>query len=441
MQRSLTVLAVGVVALALLVVGGATFWYEQPTRLTVAIAKADAEDFALMATASKLLKFGRNTVRLRIVPVDGPAAAAATVDSDKADLAVIRTDVALPENAQTVVILHRDAALLVAPSGGEIHEITDLAGHKIGIVHRGPGNEALLTTALAQYDIKPDAVAIVDLTPGGVSGAIKSKAVDAVLAVDLLSSPRLREIVRDVAAGGEGPPTLVAIAEADAIAQRSPGFEKLEVVRGAFGGTPPRPADEYDTLSITHRLVANEKVSQDLIADLTRFFLTEKMQIASSAPIARGIEAPSTDKGLALPAHAGSAAYIDDDEQTFFDKYSDLIYIGAMLLGVLASGATAVMGRLQSRRTASLETSVGRLIEMMGMARAAPTHEDLDALQAEADSLMAEALRAATSVSSEDRRLTVFGMALDQLRAAVRDRRGQIGHAGLTAAAMTNAAE
>ena len=61
------------------------------------------------------------------------------------------------------------------------------------------------------------------------------------------------------------------------------------------------------------------------------------------------IEAPNTDKGAALPVHAGSAAYIDDDEQTFFDKYSDMIYIGAMLLGVLASGATAVMGRLRGR--------------------------------------------------------------------------------------------
>ncbi len=441
MQRSLTILAVGVVALALLVVGVATLWYERPTRLTVAIPRADAEDFALVATASKLLKFGRNSVRLRILPVDGPAAAAATVDADKADLAVIRTDVALPENAQTVVILHRDAALLVAPGGSEIHEITDLAGHKVGVVHRGPGNEALLTTALAQYDIRPDAVQSVDLAPAAVAEAIKSKTVDAVLAVDLLSSPRLREIVRDVAAAGEGPPTLVPIAEADAIAQRSPGFEKLEVVRGAFGGTPPRPADEYDTLSITHRLVANEKVSQDLIADLTRFFLTEKMQIAASAPIARGIEAPSTDKGLALPAHAGSAAYIDDDEQTFFDKYSDLIYIGAMLLGVLASGATAVMGRIQSRRTASLETSVGRLIEMMGSARSAPTFEDLDALQVEADGLMADALQSATTVSGEDRRLTVFGMALDQLRAAVRDRRAQLGRLGAPALAMSRAAE
>ncbi len=441
MQRSFTILAIGVVAAALLAVGLATFLYERPTHLTVAIAKGDTEDFTLVGTASKLLKFGRNAVRLRIEPVEGAAAAAAAVDAGKADLAVIRTDLALPDDAQTVVILHRDAALLAAPGGGEVHEVADLSGRKLGVVRHGPGSDAILATALAQYDIKPDSVAVVPLAPDEVEDAVRTKRVDAVLAVDVISSLHLRDIVKSVAAGGDGPPTLVPIAEADAIAQRSPGYEKLEVVRGAFGGTPPRPAEEYDTLSITHRLVANENVSQDLISDLTRFFLTEKMQLAATVPIARRIEAPSTDKGLALPAHAGSAAYIDDDEQTFFDKYSDMIYIGAMLLGVLASGATAVLGRIQSRRTASLETSVGRLVEMLGEVRAAPSEAVLDGFQAEADGLMADALQAATSAGGDDRRLTVFGLALDQVRAAVRDRREQIVSGRGRPAALARAAE
>ncbi len=71
---------------------------------------------------------------------------------------MIRTDVAIPSHAQTVVILHRDAALLAAPGGSEIAAVTDLAGHTVGIVHRGPGNQELIETALAQYDIAPDAV-------------------------------------------------------------------------------------------------------------------------------------------------------------------------------------------------------------------------------------------------------------------------------------------
>ncbi len=126
-------------------------------------------------------------------------------------------------------------------------------------------------------------------------------------------------------------------------------------MHGAFGGAPPRPADDYDTLAITHRLVANENVAVDTVTDLTRFLLTEEAADRRLVPIAQRMEAPSTDKDAAMPVHAGAAAYIDDDEQTFFDKYSDMIYLGAMFLGVLASGATAVLGRINGRRTASVE--------------------------------------------------------------------------------------
>ena len=347
---------------------------------------------------------------------------------------------------------------------------------------------------LAEADLKPDSVAQVELKPEEVEDALRAKRVAAVMAVDVVSSSALRAIVRSVstidppvaaqtpaperspakasgrdAKGGgkaaartvakegakgkapakpdkdddgdeaepmKGTVVFIPIAEAEAIAERSPAYEKTEVVRGIFGGTPPRPAQDYDTLSITHRLVANENVSPDLVAGLTRFFLTEKAPIAATAPIALRIEAPSTDKGASLPVHAGSAAYIDDDEQTFFDKYSDMIYIGAMLIGVLASGVTAVMGRLNGARSSALEGAVHRLVEMMGAARAAGSAHDLDALQAEADDLMARALDGPQS-GGDGRRLAAFGLALDQVRAAVRDRRAQIGAAPRTAEVVT----
>ncbi len=424
MQRSYIILAVGVAA-AVLLLAAATFWYERPTRLTVAISAADTDDEALIGAASHLLKFGRHAVRLQIHGVASAAAAAGEVDEGKADLAVIRTDIATPNNAQTVVILHRDAALLVAPAAGDVHEIGDLAGHTIGIVHRGPGNERLLATALAQYDIAADAVKLVALTPEAVAEAVASRTVDAVLAVDVISSQRLRDVVRAVGTDG-APPVFIPIAEADAIAQRSPSYEKIEVVRGAFGGAAPRPAEEYDTLAITHRLVANENVDQSLISDLTRFFLTEKLQLATTVPIGRQIEAPSTDKGAAMPVHAGTAAYIDDDEQTFFDKYSDMIYLGAMLVGVLASGATAVLGRMNGRRAASLEGAVSRLVDLLSLARAAPSNAALDGLQQEADALLVSALNTASASSGDDRRLSAFSLALEEVRAAVRDRRAQL---------------
>ncbi len=426
MRRPLVILGLGLLSVALLMMVGATVWYERPAKLTVAISSSDTDDFALIGAAEKLMKFGKDGIRLQVKPVESAAAAAAAVDGGQADLAVIRTDVAIPSHAQTVIILHRDAVLIAAPGGSAISAITDLVGHTIGIVHRGPGNQELLETALAQYDIAPDAVKIVSLAPENVTDALKSKTVDAVMAVDVISSSHLRNLVKAVASAGEGAPVLVPIEEAEAIAQRSPAYEKMSVLHGAFGGTPPRPADDYDTLAITHRLVAHENVAVDTVTELTRFLLSEKQQIAAIVPIAQKMEAPSTDKDAAMPVHAGAAAYIDDDEQTFFDKYSDMIYLGAMFLGVMASGATAVLGRINSRRTASVEESVRRLVEILGLARSAGSGAALDALQNEADGLLASALKVASATGGDEGRLAIFGLALDQVRAAVRDRRDQL---------------
>ncbi|WP_237479670.1 ABC transporter substrate-binding protein [Lichenibacterium dinghuense] len=481
MQRPLMLAAFGAVAALGAAAAGGALWYERPTRLTVAVSQNDEPDRALIDSAARLLKRSHNPARLQIQLVEDAKAASEAVDARRADLAVIRTDVAIPGDAQTVVILHRDSAVLVAPASSGIKTVADLPGHTVGVLRMGAGNLSLLANVLAEADLKPDSVATVQLKPDEIEAALRSHRISAVMAVDVLSNSALRAIVRTVStidpppaaappppapakagakpaakpAKGKAPPAakpariakadkgddeeeddeaepakgtvvFLPISEAEAIASRSPAYEKTEVLRGIFGGTPPRPGKDYDTLSITHRLVANENVSQDLVAGLTRFFLTEKGPIAATAPIAMRIEAPSTDKGASLPVHAGSAAYIDDDEQTFFDKYSDMIYIGAMLLGVLASGVTAVMGRLSGTRTPQLELDVARLIALMGEARAAASSEELDALQGEADQLMARALDGSLP-RVDDRRLAAFGMALDQVRAAVRDRRAQIG--------------
>ncbi len=422
MRRPLMTLAAGGFAAVLLLGGGLAFWYARPTVLTVAISRHDLDDTALIAAVDVQLKRERKTIRLRPVEAEDATDASASVDAGQADLAVVRTDVALPSYAQTVVVLHRDAAIIVALASSDLHELSDLPGHRIGILRDGPANSRLLDAALAQAEIKTDTVPTEALQPGEVADALRDKRVDAVMMVDVVSSPTVREIVKAAAAVGGGPPIFIPVSEASAIAQRSPGYEPTTVVKGAFGGSPPRPAEEFDTLSVTHRLVANENVDQGPIAALTRFILTERSTVAATFPMARQIEAPSTDKGSALPVHPGAAAYIDDEEQTFFDKYSDMIYIGAMALGVLASGATALFSRVNGRKSAALDGSIGRLLEMLSSARAETSNAGLDALQAEADDLLISAL-AIGGGSGDDGRGAAFALVLDQVHAAIRDRR------------------
>ena len=414
----------GVLAIACMA-AGAFFFIERPTVVRVAVPTDDRGDYGLLTAAGKVVRHGHHPIRFKIVPVESSKAGSGSVDAGKVDMAVVRTDESMPADGQTVVILHRDAAILVAPGGSPLKEIGDLADHTVGILagQNESGNTALLQTALAQYEVPTDGFKTVLITQADLADAFESKRIDAVLAVGIVSDAVVQGVVKTVADAGEGQPVFLAIPDADAIAQRALSYDSFQVVKGAFRGSPPHPAEEFQTLSVTYRIVASSTLSESVVADVTRFFLSERGALVAVDPLAQRIEAPSTDKGSALPAHAGTAAYIDDEEETFLDQYSDFIYLGAMFFGVLASGATAVFSRINAQGARAVVQLTLRLVEILMLVRGAASLDVVAALEAETDDIVSTALQQETARNLDERQLGALSLALDQVREAIRDRR------------------
>ena len=344
-----------------------------------------------------------------------------------ADLAVVRSDLAMPPNGQTVLIMRRDAAVLFAPAESSLRAIDDLRGHKVGILQAVPpgkmDNQLLLDTALAQYDVPLASVGRVSLTLAELTRAVENKEIDAVLAVGVPGSKGLTEAVNTVAVAGHGQPVFLPIAEAKAIAQRSPAFEGVEVVRGAFGGAQPKPPEDFDTLGVSTRLVARNSLGNEVVGALTRLLLAARPAIAARIPIANRIEAPAADKGAALPVHPGALAFLDDEEESFFDKYSDAFYIGAMCLSVLGTGVAAAATRLTRHRFTDADRILRRLLEITMAARSARHAGLLDGYEEEADELLALALAPDSVDALGINRIGALSVALNQVRHAIAERR------------------
>ncbi|MDX7949958.1 TAXI family TRAP transporter solute-binding subunit [Lichenihabitans sp. Uapishka_5] len=422
MRRSMILAgACSIVAVACLG-GGGLFFVERPTIVRVAVPSENHGDYALLSAASKVVRHNHHPIRFKLVDTPDAQAASTALDGGKVDMAVVRTDAPMPADGQSVVILHRDAAILMVPHGGEIAEVTALPGHTVGIVG-AIENQDLLDTILGQYDILATAVKRIRLNRDEVAQAVADRKVDAVLIIGILSSAPVQDTVRAVAKAGGGPPTFIGVPEAAAVAQRSPAYDSFEVVKGAFRGSPPLPSEEFDTLSVTHRLVASSELSERTVADVTRFFLAERSALVALDPLAQRIEAPSTDKGSPLPAHPGTAAYIDDEEESFLDAYSDYIYLAAMFFGVLASGAGALFSRLNAQGLQEAERSIERLVEIFKLVRQAPTLAAVQDLEGETDTLLAASLDRSFARGLDERCVATLRLAFDQVRGAVRDRR------------------
>ncbi len=399
-------------------------WMSRPTFLRVAVGPIGSDDTRLIAAMTQYLEREREGVRLKLVMTDGLAASAQAIDQGSADVAVVRTDVAMPGKGQTVAIMHRDAALLVTTSGKDLSEITDLSKRRIGIIRRQTANTLLLEAVLAHYEIRKDSVTIVPLAaPAEAEEALRSGRVDLVLAVGALGSATLNDTVAAVTRAGGGPPVFIPVNEAAAIAQRSPLFDSFEVVRGAFGGSPPRPAETFTTVGVSHRLVAQTRLDQDTVSELTRLIFAMRPTIAAEVALANRIEEPDTSKASALPVHHGAADYYAGTVQTFFERYGDWFYLGVMVVSILGSAAAGLAGAASGRsRNRTMELLDG-LLAIIQRARIAESEPELQVLEAEADAILATALAKAAQNGVDQTGMMAMFLGLDQARRAIHEQR------------------
>ena len=100
---------------ALILAGGtALAWYGlQATVLTIAVAPRDGTEPELIKAYADGLNADRAGIRLKILSFDDVRESAAALQDGRADLAVVRPDVALPTNGLTLAIL-RDQAMIIA---------------------------------------------------------------------------------------------------------------------------------------------------------------------------------------------------------------------------------------------------------------------------------------------------------------------------------------
>jgi TRAP transporter TAXI family solute receptor len=407
-------------ALAMAGVAGAAWWFAtRPTTLRVAVVQ-DGDDLELLTATARILQKEGAPIRLVTVPQKVLNDVGVALESGAADLAVVRSDVDMPASGETVAVLHRNVALLIASTPSGITGVPDLANRKVGIVRGLPANERLLDAILAQYEVPAHSVKRELLAPEQVSDAMAMRDVEAVLVVGPLTGDLVGDAVRAVSAAG-GPPVFVPIPDAEAMALRRPAFEALEVVRGAFGGSPPKPSDALQTVSVTFRLVAHSNLDNPTVSELTRRLFQMRTDLVKAVPAADRIEAPNVDKGARLPVHPGSAAYFENEEQTFMERYGDWFYIAAMVFGFGASGFAAVGARMRARLHRHAER-VEHLLSIVRRAREAETVQILDGLETEADGVFAETL-AASSEHTDQARLTALSLALEHVRHAISERR------------------
>jgi TRAP-type uncharacterized transport system substrate-binding protein len=437
----------------------------QPTELKIAVGPPNSEDARVVQSLATQFARDRADIRLNVeIVTGGPPEAAAAIDKGKADLAVVRRDTGMPKNGQAIAILRKNVVVFIVPSAPEpasepvkrgkgkaaaktkspdkIEKLEQVVGKRIGIVGRSPRNVDLLKMILRQYNIAadkivvlgsddiakpnvPGKIGVIQFDPNNVASAIRESNADVIMAVGPVGSPITADAIV-AATRGKEPPTFLPISASEAIAGRETVYESSEIKAGAFGGSPPRPEESIETIEVHHYIVARRTLSEQIAADFTRHLFASRQALSAELPSAAKIEKPDTDKDAAVPVHPGAAAYIDGELKNFFDRYSDFLYLGVMLVSFLGSGLAGLLSYNKAgdrvRRLHTLE----RLLEIAKSARTAESMQVLDELQAEIDVIQTEMIREVEASTIDETAMMAYTLSTERAEQAVSTRRAAL---------------
>ena len=428
------VLAVGLLVFA--AVAGAAFFVLRPTTLRIAVGPSGSDDHRLIQALAQAFVREGSPVRLAVITTAGPVDSIASLAAGNADLAVARVDEEMPPDTASVAILRKNVVVLWTPSGltrkgsakgskAKIKGIDDLAGHRVGVVGRTQVNVTLFRVILTESGVNPEKVAIAQFNTDQIAEMVRDPTIDAFMTVGPLESKITQDAIASTARV-RGEPTFLPIEVSEAIAHKHPLYESEEIPGSFFSSAPARPDDTIETLGVNHLIVAPKSLSDSAVGAFTRQLFAVRPSLARELPTAAKIEKPNTDKDAALPAHPGAAAYIDGNERTFMEEYSDYIWGGILLLSVLGSGSAALRHYIKrdERRLNTLHRE--KLLAAISLVRKIDSIEELDVLQCEADDILRETLDCFDDGAIEAADLSAYALVLEQFHHAVVDRRTAI---------------
>jgi TRAP transporter TAXI family solute receptor len=400
-------------------------------RLRIAAAPDDAK---FVEALSDQIAQGHHNLHLKLVPAASPQEAADDIKNGKADLAILPSPADDSLKAPVVAILRQNVMALIVPApasgkngkkSAKIEKIDQLAGRRVGVVSGNEASPELLRAVLNHYGVPAAKVTVSQIDPKNIAEAIKNNQVDVLFVAGAATGAAISGAVKAASRNGDAP-SFVAIDQADGIAKRNPVFDSIDIDAGTFGGTPPTPDDSLKSLSFAEYLVARKSNSDSVIASLARTIYSSRQALAAAMPGEIKIEAPSTDKDADVVVHSGALAYLNDSQQSFFDKYGDDIFYGMLIFPVFGSAlaglATYLRRDTRTRRLRLLQ----RVLDLVRKAHAAQNVEALEQLQVEADNLVIAIVHQGEREEFDETVRMSFAFALDQLRFAIAARRTAI---------------
>lgn len=426
-RTKILLLTVATVLLTVIVVGIVSYWYAQPTVVTIAVGPEDSPEHRFARRLSEALAQNHASVILSIDVCDTPAQALLRFARHDAELAILRTDERrIPASTRALAVLEHEAILVIGGRKARIDTLADLEGHKVTVLGRDGRNEAFLRRLLEQYKVDFKRI---DLRTAPIDTRLETLLTgtsDLAVLFEPLSRLESASEFGSLAASLRGL-SLYAIGDAKALERKVPGLYAETIEPGLLSGAPRIPEEETETVALHKILVARAKLPETQVVELMRALFENGRQLGIEKTFGTRIEPPDTEKGALIASHEGASQYVERDVQTVYERYSDLIYLGMSTMSVIGSAAIALYSTVFRRRPPQVEDRVGALVALCQRARTATSVAQCEAIENELDVLTDDVLQGIAAGTIAARGMEAFRFGCETCRAVLASTRVRIG--------------
>jgi TRAP-type uncharacterized transport system substrate-binding protein len=367
-------------------VWAARIYLKNSETLVFAVGDPNGPEARFANKLATMLKNNYSRFKVKIVSNGDNAKALAQFDRNEANLAVLRTDAKVPPRARAVAVLDHDLLLVLSPGGKKIKSAADLKKKKIAIIADNDSSASFIRSVLELTDSSATAPIVQVVPTGSPIDKLFASGVAAVITIAPASKVMKDKSYQQYAA--RGGLTLNAIEAAKLLTRKFPALSEETVESGTLSSSPTIPEEDVDTVGLKWLLVTQSRMPTTTISELARLLYENKSELGLDNGFASRIEPAATDKDAFIIAHPGAAEYINDDTKSFVERYSDLMYFAAAVLGIIGSICATLytkVTRVAPEKASELAT---RLLDIGEDCQDATCADDLDRMQDELESIL-----------------------------------------------------
>ena len=278
---------------------------------------------------------------------------------DSPDFAVIAPGTPIPTGFEVIASLNAEKVILLSHKGNHFEQLREISNAAIHLVTIHAYDEGVLRNLLDFFEITKQRNT---MTTMSLDHFLASKIVPNRVVYAMFVNPRAATVRKMLKTKMQPIREKLEVLDLDVadLTEDSRLFVPSTLKKGELSLHPLLPSEEMDTVSALTYLVARTSVREEVIARLLTFCNASTKLLLDTGAMETLFTVEGISESKQIPFHSGYKKFLYGENEGFFQKNADLIYIVGVALAALAS----VMYSQYKKRKKKVDDSGAEILEL-----------------------------------------------------------------------------